>query len=159
MYQYHMSEGPEERWALLQRKLQMMEEEATCASKLMKQTWVVCPARGSAPDRSQITERALPRALPATAAQTTLHSLYLSYAWDQELIHYQLFKGCQAKASQQPESLSRNLTFSFQSGEAKLNVSYLEDVSSQQESVINNQHKCNWSLWTLLYKHIVFTFW
>lgn len=29
-------------------------------------------------------------------------------------------KGCQAKASQQPESLSRNLTFSFQSGEAKL---------------------------------------
>lgn len=68
-------------------------------------------------------------------------------------------KGCQAKASQQPESLSRNSTFSFQSGEAKLNVSYLEDVSSQQESVINNQHKCNWSLWTLLYKHIVFTFW
>lgn len=115
-----MSEGPEERWALLQRKLQMMEEEATCASKLMKQTWVVCPARGSAPDRSQITERAFPRALTATAAQTTLHFLYLRYAWDQELIHYQLFKGCQAKASQQPESLSRNLTFSFQSGEAKL---------------------------------------
>lgn len=37
-------------------------------------------------------------------------------------------KGCQAKASQQPESLSRNSTFSFQTGEAKLNVSYLEDV-------------------------------
>lgn len=29
-------------------------------------------------------------------------------------------KGCQARDSQQPESLSRNLTFSFQSGEAKL---------------------------------------
>lgn len=71
-------------------------------------------------------------------------------------------KGCQAKASQQPESLSRNLTFSFQSGEAKLNVSYLEDVLENdllQESVINNQHKCNWSLSTLLYIHIVFTFW
>lgn len=81
-----------ERRVLLQRKLQMME--ATDASEVMNQTWVLSPAWTFREEAQLLTGAASP-----------LPQFHLRSAADPPSVIQDINKGCRAKGSQRPESL------------------------------------------------------